>query len=95
MNKDAKWKAMPTGHLLHLPAKSETAPHLPADKYDHHLYDKPLDSFFSALSPNLVQTTEHTAAFVHGGPFANIAHGCNSILATRFNSLPLSPYETA
>ena len=36
-----------------------------------------------ALRPNLVQTTEHTAAFVHGGPFANIAHGCNSILATR------------
>ena len=36
-----------------------------------------------ALSPNLVQTTEHTAAFVHGGPFANIAHGCNSILATK------------
>ena len=36
-----------------------------------------------ALSPNLVQPTEHTAAFVHGGPFANIAHGCNSILATK------------
>ena len=36
-----------------------------------------------AISPNLVQTTEHTAAFVHGGPFANIAHGCNSVLATR------------
>lgn len=36
-----------------------------------------------ALSPNLVQTTENTAAFVHGGPFANIAHGCNSVLATR------------
>lgn len=36
-----------------------------------------------ALSPNLVQTTEHTPAFVHGGPFANIAHGCNSILATK------------
>lgn len=36
-----------------------------------------------ALSPNLVQTTEHTPAFVHGGPFANIAHGCNSLLATR------------
>lgn len=36
-----------------------------------------------ALLPNLVQTTEHTAAFVHGGPFANIAHGCNSILATK------------
>ena len=36
-----------------------------------------------AISPNLVQTTEHTAAFVHGGPFANIAHGCNSVLATK------------
>ncbi len=36
-----------------------------------------------AIAPNLVQTTEHTAAFVHGGPFANIAHGCNSILATK------------
>ena len=36
-----------------------------------------------ALSPNLVQTTENTAAFVHGGPFANIAHGCNSVLATK------------
>lgn len=36
-----------------------------------------------AISPNLVQTTENTAAFVHGGPFANIAHGCNSILATK------------
>ena len=35
-----------------------------------------------ALLPNLIQTTEHTPAFVHGGPFANIAHGCNSILAT-------------
>ena len=36
-----------------------------------------------AISPNLVQTTENTAAFVHGGPFANIAHGCNSVLATK------------
>ena len=36
-----------------------------------------------ALSPNLVQTTENTPAFVHGGPFANIAHGCNSVLATK------------
>ena len=36
-----------------------------------------------ALHPNLVQTTENTAAFVHGGPFANIAHGCNSLLATK------------
>lgn len=37
-----------------------------------------------ALKPNLVQTLEGTPAFVHGGPFANIAHGCNSVLATRF-----------
>lgn len=36
-----------------------------------------------AINPNLVQTTENTPAFVHGGPFANIAHGCNSILATK------------
>ncbi len=36
-----------------------------------------------AILPNLVQTTESTPAFIHGGPFANIAHGCNSILATR------------
>ena len=35
-----------------------------------------------ALKPNLVQTLEHTPAFVHGGPFANIAHGCNSVMAT-------------
>lgn len=36
-----------------------------------------------AMQPNLVQTLEHTPAFVHGGPFANIAHGCNSMIATR------------
>jgi len=36
-----------------------------------------------AIKPNLVQTLEHTPAFVHGGPFANIAHGCNSLVATK------------
>ncbi len=36
-----------------------------------------------ALAPNLVQTLEHSPAFIHGGPFANIAHGCNSVLATK------------
>ena len=36
-----------------------------------------------ALKPNLIQTLEHTPAFVHGGPFANIAHGCNSVRATK------------
>jgi formate--tetrahydrofolate ligase len=38
-----------------------------------------------AIHPNLVQTTENTPAFVHGGPFANIAHGCNSVLATKMS----------
>ena len=44
-----------------------------------------------ALKPNLVQTLEHTPALVHGGPFANIAHGCNSIAATRL-ALKLGDY---
>jgi formate--tetrahydrofolate ligase len=44
-----------------------------------------------ALKPNLVQTLEHTPAFVHGGPFANIAHGCNSVTATRM-ALKLGDY---
>ncbi|MET3617502.1 formate--tetrahydrofolate ligase [Peptoniphilus olsenii] len=44
-----------------------------------------------ALKPNLVQTLENTPAFIHGGPFANIAHGCNSILATRL-ALKTSDY---
>ncbi|MDR1353908.1 MAG: formate--tetrahydrofolate ligase, partial [Treponema sp.] len=44
-----------------------------------------------ALKPNLVQTLEGTPAFVHGGPFANIAHGCNSVMATRL-ALKLGDY---
>ncbi|MFY0680592.1 MAG: formate--tetrahydrofolate ligase [Thalassovita sp.] len=44
-----------------------------------------------AVQPNLVQTLEHTPAFVHGGPFANIAHGCNSLIATR-TALRLADY---
>lgn len=44
-----------------------------------------------ALKPNLVQTLAHTPAIVHGGPFANIAHGCNSVLATR-TALELADY---
>ncbi len=44
-----------------------------------------------ALAPNLVQTLEGTPAFVHGGPFANIAHGCNSVVATKL-ALALSDY---
>lgn len=44
-----------------------------------------------ALNPNMIQTLENNAIFVHGGPFANIAHGCNSILATKM-ALKLSDY---
>ena len=44
-----------------------------------------------ALAPNLVQTLEHTPALIHGGPFANIAHGCNSVIATRA-ALKLADY---
>ena len=44
-----------------------------------------------AIKPNLVQTLEHTPAFIHGGPFANIAHGCNSIQATE-TAMKLSDY---
>lgn len=44
-----------------------------------------------AICPNLVQTIEHTPAFVHGGPFANIAHGCNSVIATKM-ALKLGDY---
>ena len=44
-----------------------------------------------AMQPNLVQTLEHTPAFVHGGPFANIAHGCNSVIATS-TALKLADY---
>lgn len=42
-----------------------------------------LTLLLDAMKPNLVQTTEGTAAFIHGGPFANIAHGCNSLIATK------------
>ena len=44
-----------------------------------------------AIKPNLVQTLEHTPAIIHGGPFANIAHGCNSVIATK-TALKLADY---
>ena len=44
-----------------------------------------------AFNPNLVQTLEHTPAFIHGGPFANIAHGCNSVIATK-TAMKLADY---
>lgn len=47
--------------------------------------------FKDAIKPNIVQTMEGTPAFIHGGPFANIAHGCNSVMATKFG-LKLADY---
>ena len=47
--------------------------------------------FKDAIKPNLVQTLEGTPALIHGGPFANIAHGCNSVMATKY-ALKLSDY---
>ena len=44
-----------------------------------------------ALKPNLVQTLENNPAFIHGGPFANIAHGCNTVIATK-TALKLADY---
>ena len=44
-----------------------------------------------AFQPNLVQTLENNPAFIHGGPFANIAHGCNSVIATK-TALKLADY---
>ena len=44
-----------------------------------------------AIKPNLVQTLENNPAFIHGGPFANIAHGCNTVIATK-TALKLADY---
>ncbi len=54
----------------------------PVTAHDLHAEGAMAALLKDAIKPNLVQTLEHTPAFIHGGPFANIAHGCNSILAT-------------
>ena len=64
--------------------KAVTAKDLKADGAMTVLLEK-------AIQPNLVQTLENNAAFIHGGPFANIAHGCNSVLATK-TALKLADY---
>jgi len=68
------------------------------DKQGQPIYAKQLNAHGAmtvllkdAIKPNLVQTLEHTPAIIHGGPFANIAHGCNSIIATKM-ALKLSDY---
>lgn len=55
----------------------------PVTARDLHAHGAMTAVLRDALAPNLVQTLEHTPAFVHGGPFANIAHGCNSAIATQ------------
>ena len=55
----------------------------PVTAHDLHAEGAMAALLKDALKPNLVQTLEHTPAFVHGGPFANIAHGCNSVTATK------------
>ena len=63
----------------------------PVTAHDLHAEGAMAALLKDALKPNLVQTLEGTPAFIHGGPFANIAHGCNSITATRM-ALKLSDY---
>ena len=55
----------------------------PVTAHDLHAEGAMAALLKDAMKPNLVQTLEHTPAFIHGGPFANIAHGCNSVTATR------------
>lgn len=63
----------------------------PVTAHDLHAEGAMAALLKDAIKPNLVQTLEGTPAFVHGGPFANIAHGCNSIMATRM-ALALGDY---
>ena len=63
----------------------------PVTAHDLHAEGAMTALLKDALKPNLVQTLEHTPAIVHGGPFANIAHGCNSVMATKL-ALKLGDY---
>ncbi len=68
-----------------------TAAHKPVTAHDLQAEGAMTALLKNALAPNLVQTLEHNLAFIHGGPFANIAHGCNSVLATQA-ALKLADY---
>jgi formate--tetrahydrofolate ligase len=70
---------------------AETRDGAPVRARDLHAQGAMAALLRDALAPNLVQTLEGTPAFIHGGPFANIAHGCNSVLATR-SALRLADY---
>ncbi len=68
-----------------------TRDHQPILARDIHAHGAMAVLLKDALAPNLVQTLENNPAFIHGGPFANIAHGCNSVIATR-TALKLADY---
>ena len=68
-----------------------TAQHHPIHASDLHAHGAMAALLKDALAPNIVQTLENNLAFIHGGPFANIAHGCNSVLATA-TALKLADY---
>jgi formate--tetrahydrofolate ligase len=68
-----------------------TRDHTPVHARDLNAHGAMTVLLRDALKPNLVQTLENNPAFIHGGPFANIAHGCNSVLATK-TALKLSDY---
>ncbi len=68
-----------------------TAKQKPILARDIHAHGAMTALLRDALAPNLVQTLENNPAFIHGGPFANIAHGCNSVMATR-SALKLADY---
>jgi formate--tetrahydrofolate ligase len=68
-----------------------TRDHRPILARDIHAHGAMAAVLKDALAPNLVQTLENNPAFIHGGPFANIAHGCNSVIATR-TALKLADY---
>ncbi|GAA1999318.1 formate--tetrahydrofolate ligase [Microbacterium ulmi] len=70
---------------------AHTRDRMPIRARDLHAHGAMAAILRDALAPNLVQTLEHTPAFVHGGPFANIAHGCNSVIATD-SALRLADY---
>lgn len=70
---------------------SYTQERKPVHARDLHAHGAMAVLLKDAIKPNLVQTLEHTPAFIHGGPFANIAHGCNSVIATK-NALKLADY---
>ena len=79
------------GHIIVGYTYGKISEQKPVTAHDLHAEGAMCALLKDALKPNLVQTLEHTPAIIHGGPFANIAHGCNSVTATRM-ALNLADY---